>query len=103
MRFLDALRLRLRALMPGAALDAELREELRDHLQQLIDENIAAGMRLDDARLAALRSFGGVEQLREESRDGRGVAWASICSTTSGMACGCSAARPVVRVRRCCR
>jgi len=74
-RLIDALRLRLRALLRQRAVDAELRDEIQSHLQQLIDENIAAGMSPRDARTAALREFGGVQQLMEESRDARDVAW----------------------------
>ena len=75
MRWLDALRLRIRALVRGGAVDAELQDEIQLHLQQLIDENLVAGMSPSAARTAALREFGGVQQVMEESRDARGVAW----------------------------
>jgi putative ABC transport system permease protein len=75
MRWFDTLRLRLRALVRGDAVDADLRDEIESHLQQLIDENLAAGMSPADARTAARREFGAVPQVMEESRDARGVAW----------------------------
>jgi len=75
MRWIDALRLRVRALVRGGAVDAELQDEIQSHLQQMIEENVAAGMSPADARTAALREFGGVQQVLEESRDARGVAW----------------------------
>jgi putative ABC transport system permease protein len=51
----------------------ELDAELRFHLEKQIEANIAAGMTPDAARRAALRTFGGVEQVKEECRDARGV------------------------------
>src|SRR5262245_8063959 len=74
-RFFNALRLRLRALFRGDAVDADLRDEIQTHLQHLIDDNVAAGMSPADARTAAMREFGPVQQTVEESRDARGVAW----------------------------
>jgi predicted permease len=50
----------------------DLDEELRFHLEQQIAQNIAAGMSPEAARYAALRAFGGVEQIKEECRDARG-------------------------------
>ena len=54
-------------------MERELDEELRFHLEKEIEQNLARGMSPEEARLAALRSFGGVEQVKEESRDVRGV------------------------------
>jgi predicted permease len=55
--------------------DAErnLDKELEFHLAQETDANIRAGLTPEEARLAALRSFGGVAQVREECRDAWGV------------------------------
>jgi len=50
-------------------------DELRFHLEQQIEENLAAGMTRDEARYAARRSIGGLAQIQEECRDMRGVAW----------------------------
>jgi putative ABC transport system permease protein len=47
---------------------AELDEELRFHLEQQIAENVAAGMSEDEARYAALRSFGNPDLMREQTR-----------------------------------
>jgi predicted permease len=74
MRLMTQLGLRLRALVRGDRLDAELDEELRYHLDRQIELHLAAGMTPHDARLAAMREFGGVDQRREECRDARGVA-----------------------------
>lgn len=66
-------RLRWRSLWSGRAVDRELDEELRFHLDQQIDANISAGMTPERARTAALRAMGGVQQRVEECRDQRGV------------------------------
>jgi predicted permease len=73
---LNRLRLRLRALFHRAEMEHELDEELRFHLEKEIEQNLARGMKAEEARLAALRSFGGVERVKEESRDMRGIRFA---------------------------
>jgi putative ABC transport system permease protein len=74
-RWLRSVRLRARALFRMDAVDRDLGDEIRDHLQHLIDENLRAGMSIDAARAAARREFGPIPALMEESRDARGVAW----------------------------
>jgi predicted permease len=51
--------------------EAEMAEELRQHLEGLIERHIADGMSPGDARNAALKEFGGVEQIKEAARDER--------------------------------
>src|SRR5262249_36402852 len=70
---LNKLRLRLRALFFKSKMEDELDEEVRFHLEREFEENIARGMSPEEARFAALRSFGGVGRVKEESRDARGV------------------------------
>src|SRR5262247_1612533 len=70
---LNKLRLRLRALLFKSKMEEELDEEVRFHLEREIEENIVRGMTPEEARSAAMRSFGGVERVKEESRDERGV------------------------------
>jgi putative ABC transport system permease protein len=72
-RYLRIIALRLRSLFSGAAVDAELDEELRYHLAQQIDANIARGMTPEAARTAALRAIGGIDQRKEQCRDTRGI------------------------------
>jgi putative ABC transport system permease protein len=70
-------RLALRLLSffrPGAA-EAELSREIHSHLQLLEDEFVSKGMPREEARLAARRAFGGVEQAKEHQRDARGFRW----------------------------
>jgi predicted permease len=64
----------LSSFRPGAA-EAELSREIHSHLQLLEDEFVSKGMPRDDARLAARRAFGGVEQVKEHQRDARGFRW----------------------------
>jgi hypothetical protein len=45
--------------------DARLDDGVRTHVELLTDEFIAKGMTLEDARLAARRQFGGVDQVKE--------------------------------------
>jgi putative ABC transport system permease protein len=65
--------LRLRSLFRRAQVEQELDEELRYHIERQIEEHIAKGMTLDEARYAALRAMGGVERRKEECRDMRRV------------------------------
>ena len=64
---------RLRALFRKEELDQELSDEMAFHLDKQIEQNLAAGMSAEEARYAALRRFGGVEQVKEECRDAWGV------------------------------
>jgi predicted permease len=71
MRLLAKARLRLRSLFRRGNVEQELDAELRYHLDQLIEENIASGMPPDEARWAALRAIGGITLYQEECRDMR--------------------------------
>jgi predicted permease len=72
MRVMKKLRLRLRSLLRGRQVDEELHEEFRYHLERLIESHVAAGMPRDEARYAARREMGPIEQLKEQCRDARG-------------------------------
>jgi predicted permease len=68
------MRLRARALVRRSRLDADLDRELRAHLEYQVEENVRHGMTPAEARRAAMSTFGGVQHVREEARDARGVA-----------------------------
>jgi putative ABC transport system permease protein len=53
--------------------EQELSSELRFHIERQTEENLAAGMSPQEALRAAVREFGGVEQVKEECRDTRRV------------------------------
>jgi macrolide transport system ATP-binding/permease protein len=73
MPFFRIFSLRLRSVFRRSAVEDELEEELRYHLERDIDEYVAQGMSRREARLAALHSISGLEQHKEECRDMRGV------------------------------
>ena len=50
-------------------------EEIQQHLDRLTERNIAAGMSPKAARAAALREFGGVQQIKEIAREQRVWMW----------------------------
>src|SRR5262245_65255009 len=60
---------RLCASMRRAKIERELERELRSHLEMETAENMRRGMSEEEARRAAVRSFGGVEQVKEDYRD----------------------------------
>ena len=60
---------RLLGLFSKNRRDAEMAEEIQAHLDLLTERNIAAGMSPNEARNAALRLFGGIEQTKEIARE----------------------------------
>lgn len=55
--------------------DREMAREMDSHLALIEDDLIRRGMAPHDARLAARRSYGGVEQTKELHRDERSFVW----------------------------
>src|SRR5215475_908141 len=74
-KMLSKLMTRLRALLRRSEMEHELDEELRFHIEQQTEQNIRLGMNPEEARCAAHKTFGGVEQAKERSRDARGARW----------------------------
>ncbi|HEV2245242.1 MAG TPA: ABC transporter permease, partial [Terriglobia bacterium] len=66
---------RIAAIARSRKLEGELDEELQLHIELKTQENIAAGMPPEDARYAALRAFGKLEQKKEECRDADRLRW----------------------------
>src|SRR5438094_211435 len=54
-------------------LESELDQELLAHIEMATEENLRRGMSAEDARYAARRTIGEIEQIKEECRDVRGV------------------------------
>ncbi|MBV9886453.1 MAG: ABC transporter permease [Acidobacteria bacterium] len=73
MRWYYKLPLRMRSLFRKDKAELELDEELRFHLQSQIEECVKQGMNPQEARHAAFRALGGVEQVKEECRDARRI------------------------------
>jgi predicted permease len=64
---------RLTEILFRRSRDRRLDAEVQSHLDLLTDEFIAKGMTEAEARLAARKEFGGVDQLKERYRDQRGL------------------------------
>ena len=64
---------RVFALFRKESLDTDLNRELDSHLQLLTEENIRRGLPPEEARLAARREFGGLQQTKEVCREQRGL------------------------------
>src|SRR5688572_20904886 len=75
MRTIRALLMWMSSVWRGAALERELNEELKSHLDLHIADNIRAGMTPDEARRQALIALGGVQQTKERHREARGAQW----------------------------
>ena len=73
MRLVYKLSLRLRSLFRRAGVEQDLSDELRFHFENQVEEKMARGTSPEEARYAALRELGGVEQIKEECRDMRRV------------------------------
>jgi len=58
-----------KSIFPKRASDSQMNSELRFHIDELTDENIAAGMSPEEARRRATLEFGGQEKFKEEVRD----------------------------------
>src|SRR5262245_31056420 len=72
---LSKLKTALWALLRKSQAERDLDEELRHHIEQQVEQNIRLRMNPEEARRSALKSFGGVDQAKERSRDARGVRW----------------------------
>ncbi len=66
---------RLLALFRKRRLDRELEGEILAHLEMAELDALAAGLSPEEARREARRSFGGIEQMKEDHRDRRSVRW----------------------------
>src|SRR5687768_10755440 len=62
---------RLAGLLRRRNLEAEMADEMRQHLENRTQEKITDGFTPDEARYAAQREFGGIAQVQEQCRDER--------------------------------
>jgi putative ABC transport system permease protein len=65
--------LRLRSLFRRRDVDQELDEEVRFHLEQQLELYVSQGLTREEARRRVSLEFGGLDQIKEEHRDARGV------------------------------
>jgi len=71
-QWLYSLPLRLRSFLHPRQLDEEMKEELRTHFEQQVNENISKGMSPEEARHFAVHTIGGIPQIEQQCRDARG-------------------------------
>ena len=64
---------RFRALFRSKSIETELDEELRAHLDHQVEKYVQSGVPVKEARRRARLEFGGLDQVKEECRDARGV------------------------------
>jgi predicted permease len=70
-RWRYVLRSRWHATFGRERIERDVEEEIRFHLQETERQHLERGATPAEARLAALRAFGGIEQAKEQSRDTR--------------------------------
>jgi len=75
MRWFDLVTMKLGMLAGRRRAGAQLDDELLFHLERQIAENMAAGMNAEEARYAAMRTFGNPALVREEARSTWSWAW----------------------------
>jgi len=66
---------RFRNLFRNRRVEEELAREIAAHLILLADDFERRGMSPEDARVAAKRAYGGVEQAKQAHRDERSLLW----------------------------
>ena len=66
---------RLRSLFRRGAVENELDEELRFHLEQQVEKHLRAGLTREEATRQTRLQFGGLGHVKEDCRESRG----SVC------------------------
>jgi predicted permease len=75
---LSDLRFRARALFKRSAVDNELEEELRFHVEHEVEKYMRSGMSEAEARRRARLAFGGHQQMKEDCREARGTEFLAL-------------------------
>jgi putative ABC transport system permease protein len=73
---LDDLFFRVRSLFRRETVESEMEDELRFHSERQIEKYLKAGMSRGEALRRVRVEFGGLEQVKEDCRDARGVSQA---------------------------
>ena len=83
----------------GRHLLEDLDQDIRDHIERETEDNIGRGMSPEEARCAALRKFGNVARVKEETREVWSIVWleqlwqdvgyAARAAQVSGVHCSC--------------
>ena len=64
---------RLRSLLRRTRVETELDDELRFHFEQQVEKHVRSGLAHEEAVRRARLFFGGMDQVKEECRDARGM------------------------------
>jgi len=64
---------RLRSMLRRDRVESELDDELRFHFEQQVEKNLRSGVTREEALRRARLLFGGIDQVKEECREARGV------------------------------
>jgi macrolide transport system ATP-binding/permease protein len=64
---------RLRSIFRRSAVENELDEELRFHMEQQVEKHVLAGLSREEAERQTRLQFGGLSQVKEDCRESRGV------------------------------
>src|SRR5262245_8948860 len=72
---LSEVRFRLRSLLSRGAMERELDAELQFHLEEETAKYVSQGMSYDAARRQAQLAFGGLNRIKDDTRDSRGTAF----------------------------
>src|SRR5688572_30365509 len=67
--------------------DADIEDELRFHVEARIEEYVRAGMSEDAARQEAMRRFGNITSMRDQTRDWATVRWLSEAADDVRLSC----------------
>jgi hypothetical protein len=94
MDWLRAALSRCAGLFGKRKLDADLEEELRAHIELAVEEHMRRGLSAADARVLALREFGGMTQTKEKYRVQRGLTVFETLLQDVRFACGSCGSRP---------
>jgi hypothetical protein len=64
---------RLRSVVWRQRVEADLDDELRFHFDRQVEKHLRSGLTRADAVRCARLAFGGIDQVKEDCRDARGV------------------------------
>ena len=71
-QWLYSLPCRLRSIFRGSQVEQEMKDEIREHFEQQVIENMTRGMSAEEARRSAMLQIGGVTQIEQQCREARG-------------------------------
>jgi putative ABC transport system permease protein len=91
---LSDLRYRLRVIFRRGAVERELAQELLAHVEHETEKLVRAGIPLVEAQRRARLAFGGVERIKDDARDVRGLAWLDIAAQDARYAVRALRSRP---------